>query len=86
MLSRFAFFVALPPLLFLSVAANDPADILNWGFIWRYELATMIMFLLAALVADILSAQPGRAGEYSVSMLLIELWIYGCAAVDHGFW
>ena len=53
LLSRFAFFVALPPLLFLSVAANDPADILNWGFIWRYELATIIMFLLAALVARI---------------------------------
>ncbi|MGC6485153.1 MAG: AEC family transporter [Candidatus Puniceispirillales bacterium] len=51
LLSRFAFFVALPPLMFTKVAANDPADILNWGFIWRYEMVTIIMFILAAVLA-----------------------------------
>ena len=54
LLSRFAFFVALPPFLFLKVAANDPADILNWGFVWRYEAATIVVFLLAALLCRVL--------------------------------
>lgn len=51
LLSRFAFFVALPPFMFLKVANNDPAEILNWGFVWRYEAVTIIIFLLAAVLA-----------------------------------
>ena len=51
LLSRFVFFIALPPLMFTKVAANDPADILNWGFVWRYELATIVMFVSAAFLA-----------------------------------
>ena len=53
LLSRYAFYVALPPFLFLKIAANDPADILNWGFIWRYEAATVAIFLLAAGLARV---------------------------------
>ena len=41
MLSRFAFFIALPPFLFLNVASNDPAAFFNLGFLWRYEVATI---------------------------------------------
>lgn len=68
LLSRFAFFVALPPLMFTKVAANDPVDILNWGFIWRYELATIIMFLLAALLArGIFSLSRAEQGIYGLN-------------------
>ena len=49
-LSKFAFFVALPPMMFTKVAAGDAMEILNWGFIWRYELATIIVFLAGALI------------------------------------
>ena len=49
-LSKFAFFVALPPMMFTKVAAGDAMEILNWGFIWRYELATIIVFLTGALI------------------------------------
>ena len=56
LLSRFAFYVALPPFLFLKVAANEPTAILNWGFLWRYEAATIIIFLLAAGVGRSLFA------------------------------
>ena len=50
-MSKFAFFVALPPMMFLNVAAGNPADILNWGFVWRYELATIALFLVGAMLA-----------------------------------
>ena len=50
-LSKFAFFVALPPMMFMNVAAGTPEDILNWGFFWRYELATITLFIVTALLA-----------------------------------
>ena len=53
-LSKFAFFIALPPMMFVNVAAGNPADILNWGFVWRYELATIVIFIISAF--DIVSS------------------------------
>ena len=50
-LSKFAFFVALPPFMFLSVASNDPAAFFNFGFLWRYELATILIFGICGLLA-----------------------------------
>lgn len=47
-LSRFAFFIVLPAFMFINVASNDASQILNWGFIWRYELSTLIIFISSA--------------------------------------
>jgi len=49
-MSRFAFYVTLPPYMFLKVSASEPSSILNWGFVWRYESATIIMYLAAAAI------------------------------------
>jgi malonate transporter len=53
-MSKFAFYVTLPPFLFLKITASDPAAILNWGFIWRYESSTILIYLTAALIAHLL--------------------------------
>jgi malonate transporter len=50
-MSKFAFFVTLPPFMFLRVSASEPSAILNWGFVWRYEASTVIIYLSAALLA-----------------------------------
>ncbi len=50
-ISKFAFFIALPCYLFHSIARNDPADFINFGFILRYEAATIIIFALSAFIA-----------------------------------
>ena len=50
-LSRFAFFVAMPVMVFVKIGAGNALEILNWGFIWRYELATVIIFVGAAFLA-----------------------------------
>ena len=50
-LSKFAFFVALPPFMFLAIASNDPANFFNLSFLWRYELATIIIFGISGLGA-----------------------------------
>ena len=49
-MSRFAFYVTLPPYMFLKVSASEPSSILNWGFVWRYESGTIIMYLTAAAI------------------------------------
>ena len=53
-MSKFAFYVTLPPFMFLKITASDPAAILNWGFIWRYESSTILIYLTAALIAHVL--------------------------------
>ena len=53
-MSKFAFYITLPPFMFLKISASDPASILNWGFVWRYETSTIIIFLAAALLAKLL--------------------------------
>lgn len=53
-LSRFAFFIVLPAFMFINVAGSDASKMLNWGFVWRYELATLIIFLSGAFIGSIL--------------------------------
>ncbi|MGC6521035.1 MAG: AEC family transporter [Candidatus Puniceispirillaceae bacterium] len=50
-LSRYAFFIAMPVMVFVKIGAGSALEILNWGFIWRYELATAIVFVGAAVLA-----------------------------------
>jgi malonate transporter len=51
MMAKYAFFIAMPTMVFVKIGAGSALDFLNWGFIWRYELATAIVFILSALVA-----------------------------------
>ena len=50
-LSKFAFYVTVPPMLFVNLADKDQAQLLNWGFIWRFELATLVVLLSSAIIA-----------------------------------
>lgn len=50
-ISRFAFFIALPAFMFTSVANSDVSLFFNPGFLWRYELATIVIFLSSAWLA-----------------------------------
>lgn len=68
-LSKFAFYVALPPMLFVKVAAGDAATVLNWGFVWRYEIVTIVIFLGSALLARNLFNLPRLAsGIYGLNV------------------
>lgn len=51
MMAKYAFFIAMPTMVFVKIGAGSALDFLNWGFIWRYELATALVFVLSALVA-----------------------------------
>ena len=54
MLARFAFFVVLPPFMFIAITAIDVTSVFNIGFVLRYELATIIMFILSAVTVRLL--------------------------------
>ena len=50
-MAKYAFFIAMPTMVFVKIGAGSAMDFLNWGFIWRYELATALVFVLSAAVA-----------------------------------
>jgi predicted permease len=67
-LSKFSFYVAVPPMFFVNLADKDPSAMLNWGFIWRFEIVTLFVFLTAALMARRLFAlSRGESGIFGLN-------------------
>ena len=61
-LSRFAFYVVMPPLVYLTIASQPVGDILNPGFVVRYEIATILLFLLAYPLGKLLKLNVKESG------------------------
>lgn len=70
-LNRFVYFIALPPLLFLSTARVALETILNWPFIFAFMLATAIPFFIAVVGGRVLFGHRDAA----------TLTLHGMAAV-----
>jgi len=50
-LARFAFFVVLPPFMFISISQSPIATTIDITFVFQYEISTIIIFLLASIIA-----------------------------------
>ena len=50
-LARFAFFVVLPPFMFLAITSSAITNSVDLAFLIQYELSTVIIFFMAILVA-----------------------------------
>lgn len=50
-LTKFIFYFALSAMLFRFAANLSLSEILDWSFIWAYLLATLVVYLLATVVA-----------------------------------
>jgi len=46
-LSKFAFYILLPPLMFSSILAGNASNSLNLNFVVRYEIVTIFIFFMA---------------------------------------
>ena len=57
--SIFAFYIALPPLIIVSIMSNPVKGLLNFDYIVRFEIATLIIFLLSYLVAKFIFKLKG---------------------------
>ncbi|MDC3081505.1 AEC family transporter [Paracoccaceae bacterium] len=49
-LSKFAFYILLPPLMFTSILSGDASKSLNIKFIFSYEIITISIFILTYLL------------------------------------
>ena len=49
-LSKFAFYILLPPLMFTSILSGDASKSLNINFIFSYEIITITIFVLTYLL------------------------------------
>jgi len=49
--SNFAFYVALPPMIVTSIIANPIKGLINFDYIIRFEIATLIIFVFSYSVA-----------------------------------
>ena len=50
-LARFAFFVVLPPFMFLSITHSPITTAINVSFVFQYEVSTIITFFVAFVIA-----------------------------------
>ena len=49
--SNFAFYVALPPMIITSIMANPIKGLIHFDYIFRFEIATLIIFVFSYSVA-----------------------------------
>ena len=51
-LAHFAFFVVLPPFMFIAITSSPVTDKLDLSFIVQYEISTIVIFSISALVGQ----------------------------------
>ena len=66
-LSKFAFFILLPPLMFSSILAGDASNSLNLNFVFRYELVTIFIFLITFFLGSILNLKVMERGIFGLN-------------------
>ena len=53
-LTKFAFFVTLPPYVFLNIVKSSNANIFQWNFIIRFEIVTILIITFSFLFSKFL--------------------------------
>ena len=67
-LARFAFFVVLPPFMFIAITSIDVTALFHIGFVLRYELVTITMFFIAGIFATfIIRLTPQQRGLFCLN-------------------
>ena len=67
-LARFAFFVVLPPFMFIAITSIDVTALFHIGFVLRYELVTIFMFLIAGIFATyVIRLTPQQRGLFCLN-------------------
>ena len=66
-LSKFAFFILLPPLMFSSILTGDASSSLNLNFVFRYEIVTIFIFLITFFLGSILNLKVMEKGIFGLN-------------------
>ena len=68
MISRYVFFVVLPPFMFVAITARPLNDIFNLEFTLRYELVTLTLYIMAFMIGRfILKLKRNEASLFSLN-------------------
>ena len=59
-LTKFAFFVTLPPYVFLNIVKSTNANIFQWDFIIRFEIITIFIMTFSFLISKFLFQYNNR--------------------------
>ena len=59
-ITKFAFFVTLPPYVFLNIVKSSNKNIFQWDFILRFEIITILIFLSSLLLSKFLLNYKNR--------------------------
>ena len=66
-LSKFAFYILLPPLMFTSILSGDASKSLNINFIFSYEIITIFIFVVTYLLGSILKLKTMEKGIFGLN-------------------
>ena len=66
-LSKFAFYILLPPLMFTSILSGDASKSLNINFIFSYEIMTIFIFAVTYLLGSILKLKTMEKGIFGLN-------------------
>ena len=66
-LSKFAFYILLPPLMFTSILSGDASKSLNVKFILSYEVITISIFILTYLLGLLIKLRTMEKGLFGLN-------------------
>ena len=67
-LSRYVFFVVLPPFMFVAITSRPVTNIVNLDFLLRYEAVTIFIFLTAVFLGQVfLKLKPTESGLFGLN-------------------
>ena len=66
LLAKIAFYLLMPPMIFLNLANSNPIVFLNFKFLLLYELGTIILFLLAIPIGLFFKLQFNSIGMFGL--------------------
>ncbi len=66
-LSKFAFYILLPPLMFSSIIAGNASNSLNLNFVVRYEIVTLFIFFITFLLGSLLNLKAMERGIFGLN-------------------
>ena len=67
-LSKFAFFILMPVMMFSNLYSSVSSDIWNYSFIIRYELITIVIFIFALPLSRLINSNKTNAGLLGLNM------------------
>ena len=67
-LSRYVFFVVLPPFMFVAITSRPVTNIVNLEFLLRYEAVTIFIFLTAVFLGRVfMKLKPTESGLFGLN-------------------